>query len=149
MLQRKQTLYLFFAIICTFVGSILPIGYITPEGMGTDMTVYQLFIKADCNSYSPWPLFALMLCTYPLAISAIFMYKHRKKQAKLCMIAVAVYILWYAYYIYAAMAIFSKQGTFSFSYVALLPALAIIFYLMARRGIINDEKLIRSVDRIR
>ncbi len=149
MLQRKQTLYLLFAIICTFVGSILPIGYITPQGMGTDMIVYQLFIKADCTNYSPWPLFALMLCTYPLSIGAIFMYKLRKKQAKLCMVAVAVYILWYAYYIYAAMVIFGKLGTFHFSYAALLPALAIVFYLLARRGIINDEKLVRSVDRIR
>lgn len=149
MLQRKQTLFLLLAIVCTFVGSILPIGYITPQGMGTDLTIYQLFIKGDSTSYSPWPLFAIMLCTYPLSITAIFMYKQRKTQAKLCMAAVVLYILWYAYYIFATLTIFSKMGSGHMTYAALLPALAIVFHLLARRGILNDEKLIRSIDRIR
>jgi len=30
-----------------------------------------------------------------------------------------------------------------------LPAVALIFYLMARRAILADEKLVRSLDRIR
>ena len=149
MLQRKQTLYLLFAIICTFVCSILPIGYITPQGMGADLTIYQLFIKGNCTSNTTWPLFVILLCTYPLSICAIFMYKQRKKQAKLCMATITIYLLWYAYYIYATQAIFCKMGTVHLGYAAILPILAIIFCLLARKGIINDEKLIRSVDRIR
>lgn len=149
MLQRKQTLYLLLAVICTFVCSILPIGHISPQGMGTDMMVYSLFIKGDCTSYSPWPLFAIMLCTYPLSLCAIFMYKRRKTQAKLCTATIAVYIIWYAYYIYTTIFVFGKMGAFHISFTSLLPILAIIFCILAKRGIIHDEKLIRSVDRIR
>ena len=41
------------------------------------------------------------------------------------------------------------MGTFHINITALLPALAIGCYLLARKGILDDERLVRSADRIR
>ena len=149
MLQRKQTLFLLLAIIASVICSTLPLGTIEPQVMGTEMSIYSLFVKGDDISYCSWPLFAIMLCTYPVAIMAIAMYKTRKKQAKMCMVAVIINIIWYAYYAMAILTTFSKMGTFHINITALLPALAIGCYLLARKGILDDERLVRSADRIR
>ena len=69
------------ANIVSVICSTLPLGTIEPHGMGTEMSIYSLFVKGDNISYCSWPLFAIMLCTYPVAIMAIAMYKTRKKQA--------------------------------------------------------------------
>lgn len=149
MLQRKQTLFLLLAIIVSVICSTFPLGTIESQGMGTEMSIYSLFVKGDNISYCSWPLFAIMLCTYPVAIMAIAMYKTRKKQAKMCMVAVIINIIWYAYYAMAILTTFSKMGTFHINITALLPALAIGCYLLARKGILDDERLVRSADRIR
>lgn len=149
MLQRKQTLFLLLAIIVSVICSTLPLGTIEPQGMGTEMSIYSLFVKGDNISYCSWPLFAIMLCTYPVAIMAIAMYKTRKKQAKMCIVAVIINIIWYAYYAMSILTTFSKMGTFHINITALLPALAIGCYLLARKGILDDERLVRSADRIR
>lgn len=149
MLQRKQTLFLLLAIIVSVICSTFPLGTIEPQGMGTEMGIYSLFVKGDNISYCSWPLFAIMLCTYPVAIMAIAMYKTRKKQAKMCMVAVIINIIWYAYYAMSILTTFSKMGTFHINITALLPALAIGCYLLARKGILDDERLVRSADRIR
>lgn len=149
MLQRKQTLFLLLAIIVSVICSTFPLGTIEPQGMGTEMNIYSLFVKGDNISYCSWPLFAIMLCTYPVAIMAIAMYKTRKKQAKMCMVAVIINIIWYAYYAMSILTTFSKMGTFHINITALLPALAIGCYLLARKGILDDERLVRSADRIR
>lgn len=149
MLQRKQTLFLLLAIIVSVICSTFPLGTIEPQRMGTEMSIYSLFVKGDNISYCSWPLFAIMLCTYPVAIMAIAMYKTRKKQAKMCMVAVIINIIWYAYYAMSILTTFSKMGTFHINITALLPALAIGCYLLARKGILDDERLVRSADRIR
>ena len=107
MLQRKQTLFLLLAIIVSVICSTFPLGTIEPQGMGTEMSIYSLFVKGDNISYCSWPLFAIMLCTYPVAIMAIAMYKTRKKQAKMCMVAVIINIIWYAYYAMSILTTFS------------------------------------------
>ena len=80
---------------------------------------------------------------------AIAMYKTRKKQAKMCMAAVIINIIWYVYYAMSILTTFSKMGTFHIDITSLLPALAIGCYLWARKGILDDERLVRSADRIR
>jgi hypothetical protein len=59
---------------------------------------------------------------------------------------------WYICFFVVAQTVDNKTwGTVDFrpSWPAVLPAIALIFYLMARHAINADEKLVRSLDRIR
>lgn len=149
MLQRKQTLFLIAAIIVTAVCLCQPVGAIEPQGMGTWTMIYSLFATGAEVSFTLWPLFALLVITYPVAIMAIALYKKRKVQARLCVWAVVCNVLWYAYFLIGVFTAFQQTGTFHVKVAASLPLINIILYLLARKGIMDDERLVRSADRIR
>lgn len=149
MLQRKQTLFLLASIVVSIVCLSLPLGAIEPKGMGEWTMVYALFTKGGSLDYCVWPLFAIMLISYPFAIAAIALFKNRKLQAKLCVGAIAINLAWYAFYIYSVFTHFNQDGAFHIKFAAGLPLIAIILYLLARKGILDDERLVRSADRIR
>ena len=149
MLQRKQTLYLLAAIIVSIVCLSLPLAKIEPTGMGEWTVVYALFTQGTEIDGSVWPLFAVMLLTYPVAIGAIVTYKNRLLQARLCVWAVVLCVAWYAYYAYLLFAVFQAAGSYHTTVGVCLPFIAIVLYLLARKGIMDDERLVRSADRIR
>ena len=149
MLQRKQTLFLLAAIIVTAVCLCQPVGTIEPQGMGTWGVVYSLFVTGLEVPFHMWPLFVLLVITYPVAIMAIALYRKRKTQARLCIWAVACSVLWYAYLLFGILTVFRQTGTFHIKFAAGLPLINIILYLLARKGIMDDERLVRSADRIR
>ncbi len=150
MIQRIQTLYMLVAVIVTSVCLCIPVGAIEPQGMGVWPQVYNLWVDAgDACYYGVWPLFALQLLSIPCAIAAIFLYRQRKLQAKVCLLCVALLLLWYVCYFAYVYGLYSDLGTFHIRFGACLPIVAVILYLMARRAILADERLVRSADRIR
>lgn len=149
MIQRKQTVFLFLALVAVACCLMLPIGTFEPTGMGVN-TVMTNFGPVGKGVFT-WALalcFVLLL-TCPITLWAIFAFKNRKKQAKLCSINIFLFLVWYvlaAVYCYV-------QGiantTFHPAFAACLPLIALILQFMARKAIIADEKLVRSADRIR
>jgi len=121
MIQRIQTVYLFFAFCLMAALVLLPFSS-------------SLIILIDSG------VAAL------LSIINIFLYKKRKLQRKICYIILLLLVL--AYIIYFS---FEYQN-FSFSeirYTFIFPFIAVVFIYLAIRGINKDEKLIRSLDRLR
>ena len=151
MIQRKQTLYLLLALIATTICLCLPIGTFVPTGMGVDMPVYNLWVVTPSgHDFSVWVLFFLLLLTCPITIAAIFLYKNRKVQAKLCLLNILLMVLWYTFYVFYALTLGDDlQATFHFEVIAFLPFVALLLYILARKGILADEALVRSMDRIR
>jgi len=97
-------------------------------------------------------LYALIIGIACLCVIAIFLFKKRPTQARLCIISIILAI--------AAVALEVKnvedykkatpgmvKGTYQLG--ALLPILMIIFLIMATRGIYKDQKLVKSLDRLR
>jgi 1,4-dihydroxy-2-naphthoate octaprenyltransferase len=97
-------------------------------------------------------LYALIIGIACLCVIAIFLFKKRPTQARLCIISIILAI--------GAVALevknvedFKKaspgmvKGTYQLG--ALLPILMIIFLIMAVRGIYKDQKLVKSLDRLR
>lgn len=126
MIQRIQSIYLFAGAIWTFLCAL--VGF---------------------NSFFVG-LTALLIISSALAIYTIFKYNDRKKQIKLCNINLLLLILWYAIESilpYVCDKYASAEGQFSWE--CFLPFLSMVMYVMARRGIKADEKLIRDADRIR
>jgi len=150
MIQRKQTVFLFLALVAVIVCLMSPIGSFEPEGMGVFHGMSNWFISNPQNGEREWtPLFFILLVTCPVTLGAIFTYKNRVLQARLCIVNIVLFLLWYADY--AAYAIFlgPDKMTLHPGFAASLPMIAVILCFMARSGIIADEKLVRAADRIR
>lgn len=152
MIQRKQTLFLLLALIITVICLCLPVATLAPQGMGVDMPMYNLWV-VDANGghqFSVWVLFAILLVTCPLALIAIFLFKNRKAQIKLCVINILFMLCWYSVYAFHAINLGDKlHASFQLEFAAGLPFFALIFYFLALRGVRADEALIKSMDRIR
>ncbi|MCI6161683.1 MAG: DUF4293 domain-containing protein [Prevotellaceae bacterium] len=152
MIQRKQTLFLIVAIILTVVCLCLPIGRFVPESMGVTSLMFNLWIQTGNGShdFSVWALFAILLLTCSIALWAIFSYKNRTFQSRLCLFNMLLLLGWYA--VYAVFAIIlgkDQKVSFSVEIAACLPFISLILHFLARKGIQADEALIKSMDRIR
>ena len=153
MWQRIQTVYLLLALIATIVCLWLPLGQFVPETMGGNTVMFNLWNVMPDGTRDfggVWPLFVLLLLTCPLNLWAIFAYKNRKLQVRLCLVCVSLIFLWVCYGIGIVRGQnMGFESTFRYSLTAALPLVAFVFYMLARHGIIKDEKLVRSMDRIR
>lgn len=134
------------------VCSCLPIGMISPEGMGASSEMYNLCV-IDGNSreldFAVSGLFALLAAGVITSVINIFSYSNRKKQSRDCLVTIILLLLWIGLYAFE-MYIFDTDKTgFEIRFAACLPLVAIIFQWLARMAIKKDEKLIRSIDRIR
>ncbi len=151
MIQRKQTIYLLLALVLTVVCLCLPVGRFLPVGMGLGSEMYNLWIvdkATGATSCPAWALFAILIVTCPVTLAAIFGYKNRRQQARYCLFVALLYVGWYI--AYAAFGLM-LGGTAKFhpSFAACLPFVSFVLVLLARKGINDDEKLVRAADRIR
>ena len=150
MIQRKQTVFLFLALLATIACLCLPVGSFEPQGMGTENQLMNLWINETNGgrNFSVWALFAILLVTCPINTFAIFDYHNRKRQARFCMFSMLVIIGWYIVY-----GVFSQVlmpgFTFHVGFAACLPLIAFILLWLARHSILADEALVRAADRIR
>ena len=151
MIQRKQSLFLLVVFLLSIVGAMLQIGNIEPTGMGVGDKVYSLCIEhADgSHSYASLPLLIIYTLNGILSLASIFLYNNRKLQMKLCLLGVFLMAVWYLAFTYLCVSVFSEVGTFHPSFSVCLPIVCLILYFMAHTGINKDEKLVRSMDRIR
>ena len=82
----------------------------------------------------------LQLVSALLSVFTIFQYRQRITQARLCLAGLFVVFAWYI----GVAVLEGRVGT-----VEALPMVNAILIFMARKGILDDEKLVRAADRIR
>ena len=156
MIQRKQSLFLLVAVIAYVLCLFLPVGIIQPEGMGTAISVHclgtvngEMGMSFDTTCA---PLFLLCAVSALLSLVTIFMYKNRKLQINLCNIILLFSVLWYIDYLvmyFDVVGLENATGKMGFTFGSCLPLVGIILTWMARKGVSDDEKLVRVADRIR
>ena len=81
----------------------------------------------------------------------IFLYKNRKLQFRLSVLG-AVFSFAFLFLEYLKVEEFKQENSVvsgSYQLGALLPILMVVFFVLAARGIYKDEKLVRSLDRLR
>lgn len=152
MIQRKQTVYLFLALVLNIVCLCLPVGRFVFQTMGADAVLTNLWIRMGDGTmqFSGWYLFAILLLACPVTIWAIASYKKRRFQANLCLLCMVLMVLWYAGYAVVKFHVAPQMNAdLSMAWTYFLPFLSMICYVLARRGVLADEKLVRSMDRIR
>lgn len=151
MIQRIQSLYMLVSTILGVVCLSLPLGKFFSESGEQYATLYNLWVHTcdkDLYSFAPWALFALLLLVTVLTFLNIFLFRQRALQMRILVFCI---ILIVGYYAWLAVFAFVSNGALSFkpSVTAALPFVCIVLDYLAFRGILKDEMLIRSLDRLR
>lgn len=156
MIQRKQSLFLLLATIAYVVCLFLPVASIAPQGMGLGTAVHCLGTVSGENGIqfdsTCLPLFVLCAVSAAMAFATIFLYKNRKLQMNMCSICLLFSVLWcidYLLMFFGIIGLEKMEGKMQLNFAACLPVVAIILVALARKGVEDDEKLVRAADRIR
>jgi len=141
MIQRIQSIWLLIVAIAAFATYTLTL-YIGKPASGTELT----FLLAD-----NFLLVILIILLGILAIICIFLFKNRKLQFRLSVLGVILSLI-FVFLEYVKVEDFKKEKSIvsgSYQLGALLPILMVIFFVLAARGIYKDEKLVKSLNRLR
>jgi hypothetical protein len=141
MIQRIQSIWLLLAAITAFATYTLTL-YTGKLADGSS----RPFLLADNFLLT---IYIIMLGV--LALVSIFLFKQRRLQFRLSVIGIilTVLFLFVEYLKVEDFKLTNKVLSGSYQPGALLPVLIIIFYILAARGIYKDEKLVKSLDRLR
>lgn len=149
MIQRKQTLFLALAVVCSIVCSCLQVGALELGGVAFGH-IYNACIALvggpEHFSWASWPLLATLVASTVVSLVNIFLFRKRKLQASLCLLSIVLLVGWY---LVLAILPQSMGAEIQLKWPALLPAVSIVLVFLARKGIVADEKLVRSLDHIR
>ena len=139
MLQRKQTLWLLLSLFCAILSYRFP--FVTGKDYVKENTLSDIKLTAGNN-------FLILIVTGIIIIVAaitLFLYKDRKLQMKLCLTGLAISVI--NLLLYAMKMKKLENATLSLS--SILAVAIIAGFFMAFRGIRHDEKLIKSLDKLR
>jgi len=146
MIQRIQSLWLFLAAMLNGALFITPLYRYNFPGLAYSPWQYE-----SVRSFSPLMIIAAIITLLPLI--ALFLFKDRKKQKGmiwLSILGIASFVS--VMLMHVANLKNSTPPATNLEYVlpGFLPAIAaIIALLLALRGINKDEKLVKSLDRLR
>ncbi|PLX11304.1 MAG: hypothetical protein C0598_08440 [Marinilabiliales bacterium] len=157
MIQRIQSVFLFLASASLILTFFFPMAEFIGAGDSLVLYVYkvQSLVPDSTNVYDIWfimPLLAIVSLVTIFSFITIFMYKNRLGQIKVIrflmfLIAALVGVVFLYYYDVLAKASMAEPNFVQVG--AFAPLLSIVFLYFAYRGVVKDEKLIRSADRLR
>ena len=128
MIQRIQTLYL---LICFVLSAVC------------------MFFEIGTENH-PWALTAIMAITCVLEFMGIFLFRRRALQMRVCTFCIILLVGWYlALVAFAYIQGDGLVGEYRPQVWAAIPAINAILLYLAFRGILHDDMLVRSLDRLR
>jgi uncharacterized membrane protein len=135
MIQRVQSIYLTFVVICAAL--YLNISFIVVDNIG---------VKAiESNS-----LTIVSMITAVMALVCVFMFKKRKVQMNICWAGivgstVTTTLTLLEFYNHIATTAAGKHFSFGIAF----PFLMVVFFVLGYNGIKKDDQLVKSMDRLR
>jgi len=155
MIQRIQTIYLFLAAVLLCVSAYFPlIRFVPIEGEGFVSMSALSFTSLGLENFSlerPYGIVAAFGLAALISLYTIFLYKNRKRQMLLSMVAALIVVVAYGFVLFYSLRAVeqtSLQVEPNWPVLA-MPLVAILLLLMARHHIKKDEALVRAADRIR
>jgi membrane-associated HD superfamily phosphohydrolase len=147
MIQRRQTIYL---LVAAILGAV--ISFYNPNLWRAKLVnnSYQYFTGQSSYLY-----FILLMIIIALAVICIFLFKKRPLQFKLTVInlllSIAIIALQYFKIKTEAVQWQESQMLVSATYLpaAFLPVMIVVLLFLAARGIYKDERLVKSLNRLR
>jgi uncharacterized membrane protein len=148
MIQRIQTIWLFLAAA---LNGLLFISPLYKYNFGTLGLAYSPYREESVNTY--WPLLVVAVIMTLLPLVAIFFFKDRKRQKGLVWLSILSII---AFLVLMFMRVSNLKNATppatNLTYVlpGFVPCIiALLFLFFAIAGIRKDDKLIKSLDRLR
>lgn len=149
MIQRIQTLYLLIVAALMAVTLFAPLAWFGVGGETFDL--YAFALRSSSGEVMRPPVYTgivlVLACVLPLI--TIFLFKRRLLQVRLCVVEMVLLagaeVMLVAYY-------FFGHGATDFQGMKpaiALPLVSLLFAWLAVRAIFRDERLVRSLDRIR
>ena len=156
MIQRVQSIWLLLTTLTLICLIFFPI--VSNHANGEVYSIYKNgfyreFHGTSGSGYS-LSLFPLLMVISNVILAFlsfinIFFFRNRTLQKRMCVIIMVLLAGFNFWVLQSAQSIPGGLKDVSVSVGAFLPILAIIFCFLAFRGIRNDERLIRSADRLR
>jgi Domain of unknown function (DUF4293) len=140
MIQRQQTLWL---LLATIAGVLT---FMFPFAVGEKLVV-NTTMKERVDFVAGEDFFILILTIISVGLSGvtIFLFKDRKLQLKLCLLGLLISLGILVLYILAM----NKLLAATPALWAILPVVVILSFFMAFSNIRKDEKLVKSLDKLR
>ncbi|HEX4877093.1 MAG TPA: DUF4293 domain-containing protein [Chitinophagaceae bacterium] len=138
MIQRRQTLWLLLASVAAVLTFMFP--FVVGKKMEKNMLVDEV-VDAGSN------FFILIITGGSLVLSTviIFLFKNRKQQMQFCLLGMLIAAGIIALYFLQM----SKLSNTTLALTSILPFVVLAGYILAFRDIRKDEKLVKSLDKLR
>lgn len=151
MIQRKQTLFLFFSAVIMIAYLFAPVIRISSAFVNHNIAAKDLAINVNFPVIGRYFVFVVMIAALIAAglnLIAILLYKMRGLQIFMSWVSIAtmVFCLCYPYY---RMATTEMREDQIFYLGNIVPIVAIAMAFLAILSIQKDEELVKSVDRFR
>jgi len=150
MIQRLQSIFLFLAAISLGLLFIESFDFGRASGISNTDAVLS---DGDYDTNDHPILMGLAIAGIVISLAAIFLYNNRTLQGNITKLVMAVIIALAAaagyYFAQNESLAESLNGNLELSFGWTSPVLALIFAAFALRGIDKDEKLVKSMDRLR
>ena len=155
MIQRVQSIWLLLAVITLICLFFLPLLTKTVDGVAHGIYTSGVHTEREAEGFETTavifaiPSITLNIAAALLSFAAIFFFKNRRLQKGMIMVANFAIVAMSALCFYSAKEL---PGGFTGASIAagtFLPVVALVFCLLAIRGISKDEQLLRSADRLR
>lgn len=140
MLQRLQTFWLFIASLLAF--ATLKLSFFSGNILVENVKQFQHF-----TAMNSIPLMILTVAVAIASLVVIFLYKDRKTQLRIVLAVLAVSLLNLLVYFLETKNFVPAE--WSLDLFSLLSIAIPLLLILAARGIYRDEKLVKSVDRLR
>ena len=140
MLQRHQTLWLLLTTICGILSFKFP--FVTGEKIVEATTMRS---PVELVAGDNFILLILTIAAVCISTISIFLFRERRMQLRLCIIGLLITLGLLTVYIMEML----KLANSTIAIWSLLVLLMVIGFFMAIRGIRHDEKLVKSLDKLR
>lgn len=160
MIQRIQSVFLALAAMASAF-MLIPISSLPLMKFYSESNTlhfHSLYIKSlvpgelsPFSDYYTWPLAAILLLIFLFASISIFLYKNRRKQMLWIKINVVLSFILLVGFFFGYVTMLEKELNTDaiYSFTSFMPALILVLLIFAYRGVKKDDKLIKSMDRIR
>jgi hypothetical protein len=139
MLQRMQSVWLFLAAVSTIL--TLKFSFFSGNKLGGNQVKAFEYLTATSSML----ILVLTIALISGILIDIFLYKNRKLQLRITIIAIIVSLL--DIFLYYKQTQKFVEGNYDLT--AVLSLAVPVFLILAARGIYKDQKLVKSLDRLR
>lgn len=138
MIQRIQTIWL--ALAAIFEGLTFQFPFYTGDWKEDNVNT-----AVDLNARTTTAFTVITAIAVLVAVVAIFLFRNRRQQQFLCGVGIGITVMALGLYTFEL----RDFLTGSFAVWAIIYGAAILFFVLASRGVRADEKLVKSMDRLR